>query len=155
MKIKRSIAALAPIPLGLAVLTPGASAAGAQNEHITLLSNNAAGTTSIAIATGPIHARGTDYQLTPTKDRTTFPQGSITVVHHVGHSTDTFDPTTCAGMHTETGTYQIVDGTRAYDDARGHGTYRLTVTFVGCSQTAPPQLSQLRVDAFGPLTLGH
>jgi hypothetical protein len=156
MKIRRSIAVLAAISLGLLLLAPGASASNTHNEHFILLSNDPSNnSTPIVIATGPIHARGTDRQINPvSKDKFVFPKGTVTVLHQTKHSKDAFDSVTCYGTHTETGTYQVTDGTRAYDDAHGHGTYRLTVTFVGCDQSAPPLVFQLRIDASGPLTLG-
>lgn len=157
MKIRRSIAVFAAFTLGLLVLAPGASAGTTNNEHFILLTSDPSNnSTPIVIATGPIHARGTDQQINPvSKDKFVFPKGTITVPHQTKHSKDTFDRTTCYGTHTETGTYQVTGGTRAYDDAHGHGTYSLTISFVGCDQSAPPLLFQLRIDASGPLSLGH
>jgi hypothetical protein len=156
MKIRRSIAVLAAVTLGLLVLAPGASAGNTRNEHFILLTNDPSNnSTPIVIATGPIHARGMDQGINPSKDKFVFPKGTITVLHQTKHSSDTFDSTTCYGTHTETGTYQVTGGTRAYDDARGHGTASVTVTFVACDRSAPPLLFQLRIDASGPLTLGH
>jgi hypothetical protein len=157
MKIRRSIAVLAAVTLGLLVLAPGASAGNTRNEHFILLTNDPSDNSKlIVIATGPIHARGTDQQINPvSKDKFVFPKGTITVLHQAKHSNNTFDSTTCYGTFTETGTYQVTGGTRAYDDARGHGTYNLNASFVGCNQSAPPLLVQVRLDASGPLTLGH
>jgi hypothetical protein len=158
MKIRRSFALLGAIALALAaVLAPApAGASGSRNAHFIILSSDPSPTaTAVVIATGPIHARGTDITVNPSRDRFVFPKGAIAVLHQTKHSHDSFDPVTCYGTHTETGTYQVTGGTRAYDDARGNGTFKVTVTFVGCSQTAPPQVFQLRVDAFGPLSLGR
>jgi hypothetical protein len=159
MRIRRSSALLGAVALvSAAVLAPApAGASGSHNAHFIALSSDPSPTgTAVVVATGPIHARGTDITVTPTRDRFVFPKGAISVLHQTtkGTSKDSFDPVTCYGTHTETGTYRVTGGTRAYDDARGKGTYKLTVTFVGCSQTAPPQVFQLRVDAVGPLTLG-
>jgi hypothetical protein len=141
---------------GLLAAAPTVLASGFHNEHITLLSSDPAQNAQpVVIATGPLHARGLDIESsTGTRSLFIFPNGTLTVLHQTGHASDTFDPVTCYGTHTETGTFRVVDGTRAYDDARGHGTYSQTVTFVGCSQTAPPQVFQLRVDASGPLAFG-
>ena len=159
MRIRRAFALPGAIALALAaVFAPAAAgASGSQTEHFIILSTDPApNAKAIVVATGPIHAQGIDITVTPTRDRFEFPRGAITVLHHTtkGTSKDTFDPVTCYGTHTENGTYQVTGGTGAYDDARGHGTYKLTATFVGCSQHALPKLFELRVDASGPLALG-
>ena len=103
------------------------------------------------IAFGPIHARGTDDQISDTKDKFVFPKGSVTVVHHAKHASDSYDPVTCYGTQNENGTYRVFDGTGAYAHAHGYGTYTLKIFFVGCSQTQPPDVFSLRVSASGPL----
>ena len=123
-------------------------------EHFILLQTSPAdNATPIVIATGPVHARGTDVQVTNTKDRFVFPKGALIVLHHAKHSKDTFDPVTCYGTHTESGVYQVAGGTRAYDGAHGYGSYALRISFVGCSQNQPPDVFSLRIDASGPLWL--
>jgi hypothetical protein len=103
------------------------------------------------IATGPIHARGTDVVIDDNNDVFKFPAGSVRVHHVTKHSHDNFDPVTCCGTHRETGTYRVGHGTGAYDDARGHGTFSVTVRFVGCDQNAAPEIFMLVVRASGPL----
>jgi len=155
MRIRRSIAVLGAVTLSILGLAASASAAsGSRNQHfVALQTSTAQNATAIVIASGPVHARGTDIQVTPNRDKFVFPKGTLTVLHKAGHSTDAFDPATCYGTHTETGTYQITGGTDAYKGAHGHGTYAVKVSFVGCSQTKPPDVFSLEIDAFGPLAL--
>lgn len=154
MRIKRLFALFGASALLVAgVPAAPAGASGSRNQHFIILSSDPSDTAiPVVVATGPIHALGTDTN--SAKERFVFPHGSLKIRHQTKHSKDSYDPVTCYGVHTETGAYQITDGTRAYDDARGSGTFKVTVTFVGCSRTAPPNVFQLRIDAFGPLAIG-
>jgi hypothetical protein len=156
--LRPSAAVLATVVAVLGVST-AASASAAQHssgkhqgvEHFVLLQTdpNAAG--PIAIASGPIHARGTDIVINDNNDVFKFPAGTVRVHHVAKHSHSTFDKVTCYGTQTETGTYRISSGTGAYDDAHGHGTYSVSVHAVGCDQNAPPEIFSLVVRASGPL----
>jgi hypothetical protein len=154
-----AIGAVAGTVLALST-SAAASASGGKHHHsqarierfVALQTDpNASGPT--VVATGPIHARGTDTVVDDTHDVFTFPAGSINVVHHPKKSHESFDPTTCYGHFTERGTYRVSGGTGAYDDARGRGTYRVEVNTVGCDQNAPPEIFSLVIRASGPLHL--
>jgi hypothetical protein len=154
-----AVAAVAGTVLALTTST-AASASGdgghhshARTEHFVVLQTDPNASQPTVVARGPIHARGTDTVVDDNHDVFTFPKGSINVVHHATKSSDSFDPTTCYGHFTERGKYRITGGTGAYDDARGHGTYRVEVNAVGCDQNAPPEIFSLVIRASGPLHL--
>ena len=157
MKPHRSIlAATAAVLLSIAGAAPIAAAHTAQARHHGTQHFLGIGTdvngSQVVIANGPIHAAGTDVVLSGTLDRFVFPKGNMRVRHTPQTSHDSFDSVTCLGTHTETGVYKLVDGTRAYADVSGHGTYRVQAFFVGCSQTEPPSLFTLQIKAQGPIS---
>lgn len=153
------VVALIVIFLTAFAAVPSASAAnrhrhGRHIEHILAVSsdpsNNA---TPIIIATGPIHAKGTDIVLSNTRDRFKFPNGSLFIRHHVNKKSikDSNDPVTCTFRHRERGTYRVTGGSGAYANARGHGHYSVRVLGVGCSQNQPPEFFSVVIRAAGPL----
>ena len=149
------MAVIAAITFGALTLAPTASAEpeGHNQRFIVLETSTADNAVPIVIATGPVHARGTDLVISDTKDKFVFANGALIVLHQAKHSKDTFDPVTCYGTHSESGTYQVARGTGAYTGAHGRGTYTVKAEFVGCSETQPPDLLSLRIDASGPLWL--
>ena len=155
MRIRHVVAALglaAVATLGFAA--PAGAATG--TEHFKLLSNDPSETAQpIVLATGLVHARGTDVQVSGSIDRFVFPAGNLKVHHKVtaGTSKDRFDPVTCYGTHTEQGTFDVTKGTGAYKGASGSGTYRLKVQFIGCDPTAEPDFFSLEINAVGTLTI--
>jgi len=158
MKRRRVIlGALSAIALTIGGVAPFAAANnGPQHsgtQHFLLLQTdpNSNGPQAL-IATGPIHAAGKDVALTDTLDRFVFPRGNVRIKHTPQSSHDSFDPVTCLGTFTETGTYKLVSGTGAYDGVSGHGTYSLQAFFVGCSQTEPPSVFTLQIKAHGPIS---
>ena len=76
------------------------------------------------IANGPVHARGTDVQVSPSIDRFVFPNGNLKIHHKTtaGTSHDSFDPITCYGTHTENGTFTVTNAT-----GLKHATARATM----------------------------
>ena len=147
------------ILLGVFAAVPSASADhghGRHIQHFLLLSNDPSDTaTPVIIATGPIHAKGTDTVVSDTRDTFKFPHGTLSIEHHAKKKSvkDSFDAVTCYFTHTERGTYKVTGGTRAYANARGHGHYSLRVSGVGCDQNAPPEVFILVIRASGPLHL--
>jgi hypothetical protein len=105
-------------------------------------------------ANGPIHARGTDVVISDFKDRFKFPDGNVIIKHKPdkGGSAESFDPVTCLFTFTEHGTWKTVNGTRAYTDVQGNGTYRVLGQGLGCNQNKPPKVFILRIVATGPLS---
>jgi hypothetical protein len=156
MKIKYVLATLAAVGLTtLGIAAPaGASTTGTQT--FLLLGNDPSESApSIVIANGPVHARGTDVQVSNSIDRFVFPAGNLKIHHKVtaGTSQDSFDPVTCYGTHRERGTFEVTNGTGAYKAATGSGTYRLTITFVGCDPSAAPDFFSLQIHATGTMTI--
>jgi hypothetical protein len=103
------------------------------------------------VASGPIHATGSDTVIDDTHDTFVFPDGSINVTHTPKHTRDFSDPVTCLFREHESGSYRITGGTGAYADVSGHGHYTADVTAVGCDQNAPPAVFMLVIRAHGPI----
>lgn len=155
-----SLAALAIVLLGACLVIPSASAGGHQGGHhgvqrFMFLGTDASreGTPAIVVATGPIHAKGTDVVISETEDKLVFPDGTVSLTHDPKTSGDSFDPVTCLFRFRERGTYQVTGGTGAYEGATGRGTYRVKGFGVGCDQNAPPEVFMLRIFAKGQLHL--
>src|SRR6478609_8418908 len=117
MKITHVLAALgiaAVATIGFAAPS-GATTTG--TETFTGLSTDPSDNAQpIIIANGPVHARGTDVQVSPSNDRFVFPGGNLKIHHKTtaGTSHDSFDPVICYGTHTESGTFTATKGTGAY-----------------------------------------
>jgi hypothetical protein len=160
--IKRAIAAASIAVAGTAGVA-GATAASASTaarsgtEHFQLMSTSFTSNKASVILTGVFTAGGVDIQ--GKNDRIVLPGGGFTIIHKAAHSAQHFSPRTCLGVDNETGTYKIVKGTGRYAGISGHGSYRLSVMFVGsknaagkCSQSKPPQASQVLIRASGPVS---
>lgn len=139
--------------LVLGGIAPSASASARISgwEHFLLVSTSENGNPTV-VGTGPIHAVGTDIAVNNHRDRFKFPAGAVKVDHYATSHHESFDPTTCVGRATESGTYTIAGGTGKYEDARGHGTYRLKVYFIGCTEGDPSNVFSLVINASGPLS---
>lgn len=123
-------------------------------EHFLVMSTDPSqSATPVVIATGPLHARGTDIVVDGTRDHFKFPRGTLFVRHHVHKKSvrDSFDKVTCYFKHTERGSYRITGGTGAYADAFGHGRYSVRASGVGCDQNAAPEDFFFEIKARGPL----
>jgi hypothetical protein len=157
-----------PIGLFAAVLLAGAllsapsvSASGievdktaAQTQTFVLIQSDPQKEGGPIAANGPIHAHGTDVVISDVKDRFKFPAGNVIIKHKPdkGSSTESFDPVTCMFTFTEHGTWKAINGTRAYNDVHGNGTYRVLGQGFGCNQNKPPKVFILRIVAKGPLS---
>jgi hypothetical protein len=154
--VKYLLAGLAVTALTLLGFSAPAGATTTGTEHFLLLTTDPSDSAvPTIIATGPIHAAGTDEQVSPSIDRFVFPDGNLRI-HHVTDQSSVrqrFDPVTCLGTYTENGSYTVVRGTGAYKGASGSGTYHLSVDSVGCDENAPPSVFVLKINAVGPLTL--
>jgi hypothetical protein len=126
--VKAAVAAVGVLAATATGVTVASAAGSTPTEHVTFLSTHANGSPVV------------------------FPNGNLIVRHsRVGKAFDSFDATTCYGRHRERGTYRIVRGTGAYTGAHGRGIYQLHVHFVGCSQSKPPKIFMLVINASGPL----
>jgi hypothetical protein len=154
---RRSVVALIAILLAVFAAVPSATAHdehGRHIQHFLALSSDPSASTLILIANGPIHAKGTDTPVSADQDTFAFPDGTLTIEHQAAKpGKDSFDPVTCLGKYTERGTYEVTGGTGAYEDASGHGHYRVRVTVVGCDQNAVPEFVSIMIKASGPLEL--
>ena len=153
MRLRMAVAALTVVGAAIAGVAGTASASPVTGtEHFLILQTGTSQVPSVT-ASGPIHAAGRDIVVSDNRDRFVFPKGTLIVDHHAVSSHDSFDPKTCLGRATETGTYRIVRGTHAYSGASGHGTYHVKVLIQGCNQNRPPKQFLLEIHASGPLTL--
>ena len=155
MRFRRTAAAAAAT--GLAVLgtvaltVPSADAQARDRgaQSFTIVSNSPTATSNAVFADGVIDARGVDVVVSDSRDRFVFAAGSLTVTHRATLSRERCNRANGLGTFTERGTYRIVDGTRAYEDATGRGTYVARGTFADCRVNAAPALFQLNIQADG------
>lgn len=130
-----------------------ASAAVGNSEHFLAVQTSVSAHSLALVATGPLHASGTDTPLSNTRDRFAFAQGSLTIDHNRTSGTQHFDRKTCTTQFTEQGIYRVVSGTAAYAHASGRGTYSVVGVVIGCDQSKPPKAISVVIRAAGPLTL--
>ena len=132
---------------------PGASAARAHSgtQHFLVVQTSEAGSPPV-IATGPIHAAGTDIQVNDNLDRFVFPKGALRIRHEAKASHESFDPKTCLGTFTERGVYKVTAGTGKYSHVTGHGRYRVQGYFIGCTENDPSNVLSVTIRAHGPLS---
>lgn len=107
---------------------PAAAATGRQDFRLVQVGGESAPTR--VIATGVVNAVGSDVELTSVDnsdgsssgtDRFDFANGSL-FISHQENGDFSFDPRTCVGRFSFTGTYQITGGTNSYVGATGSGT---------------------------------
>jgi len=132
---------------------PGASAARAHSgtQHFLVVQTSETGSPPV-IATGPIHAAGTDIQVNDNLDRFVFPKGALRIRHEAKASHESFDPKTCLGTFTERGVYKVTAGTGKYSHVTGHGRYRVQGYFIGCTENDPSNVLSVTIRAHGPLS---
>jgi hypothetical protein len=153
MKIRHAVLMVSGLALAiLGVAAPAGARVAAGTEHFVALSNNPNAHKYTLAARGPIHAAGTDVQVSGTKDKFKFANGSLLVKHTPTKHHTRRDKKTCLFEYTESGSYTVTGGTGAYKGASGHGHYAVDVLGVGCSQKNPPKPFQLTLRASGPLT---
>jgi hypothetical protein len=154
-------AAVAGISLaGPAGASPTSAAAVTTTGHIQIMTTSATATTASVIAwTASTAAAGVDHTGN-TVDTLVFPGGSYRVQHSAGTGPQSFNPKTCLMLINLHGTYKILNGTGKYKGISGHGTYQLSIVFLGaktkkgaCSQTAPPVAFHQVINGSGPVKL--
>ena len=109
------------VAVGAVAVVWGSSAAGATGSQRFSISGGANG--GRVYAAGPISGSGRDVVLGQDLDKFVFPKGSVLVSHHASSTNESFDPRTCSGRFTESGTYSLSSGTGAYKGVTGSGTY--------------------------------
>lgn len=157
---------LAGLPAS-AVAPPPVPAPGTESFVMAFLTVQGVDRPTTVAATGPISAVGTETQT----DRDTAGGEIVVFTWHLARGTVTahaveqyhFVPNyrTCTAKATGTGTWTIVDGTGAYANAAGSGTFTAQGSFVGardsqgrCDPNAEPVLSAFVLRGTGTASLG-
>jgi hypothetical protein len=145
-----SVSAIALVVGGVAPSAIGTTTT-SSTQHFLIVQTSETGNPPV-IATGPIHARGTDVQVNNRRDRFVFPGGVLRIRHHATTSRESFDPTTCLGRFSESGTFTIIDGTKAYKNVTGSGTYHVRGYFIGCTEGDPSNVVSIVITASGTVS---
>ena len=117
----------------VAVVWAGAASGGTGSQRFSISGGNNGGS---VYASGPISGSGRDVVLGENADRFVFANGSVLVSHSATSQNQSFDPRSCLGRFTESGTYQLVSGKGAYKGVTGSGTYSARGTSRGCDPNA-------------------
>lgn len=149
--------AIALTGLTAASASPAAGPSGSGIEHFQLVTTSFSGNNESIIATGMFTAGGVDHSGNRV-DTVVFPNGAFKITHSKGKGPQHFNPKTCLAVISQHGTYSLSDGTGKYAHLSGHGTYHVSVMFVGarnskgkCSQR--PTAVQQIITAQGPVSL--
>ena len=113
--------AVSVVAVGAVAVAWAGSATGLSGSQRFSISGTDTGGT--VYASGPISGSGRDKVLGENADKFTFAKGSVLVSHHATSQNQSFDPRTCLGQFTESGTYSLSSGTGAYKGVTGSGTY--------------------------------
>ena len=151
MKLRALLCLGAIVAVG--AIGTGVAGASQPTEYFTAIQTSANGPQTITAA-GPISATGTDMKLGAHRDNFVFPAGTLTVRHEPQTTSQKFDSRTCVGTFTETGTYDISNGTGAYKHVTGSGRYKVSGVIQGCDPNAPPTVFTVIIQAHGPIFLG-
>ena len=152
--------AVAATGLTAASASPAAGAGRSGFEFFQLVTTSASSTApGTIIARGLFTAGGVNHPGNKV-DTAVFPDGTFKIAHSNGTGTPRFNPQTCLAVFALNGTYRLSGGTGAYAGIRGHGIYRLNITFVAarnsagkCSNKLPPVAFQQIIRAQGPVHL--
>ncbi len=123
-------------------------------EHFVSTSSSATANTATLQAFGPISGVGTRTQIDAHHDRFSFKNGSFIATHNASSDLQSNDRKNCVFVETEQGRYELSQGTGAYKNVHGNGTYNYQAIGQGCSQTKPPQQFSVVLFAAGPLSVG-
>jgi len=154
------IAAIFVVLFGTLLVAPSAGAAVSDDTvtkagvRFTLLSTTVDESVPALVAmNGAIHAKGTVVIVDRKTDRFELPDGTITVVHKrkKGSASESYDQTTCLFSFRERGTWRVTEGTGAYANASGSGTYRAQGGGFACAEDTPPEAFFSHVVAKGDL----
>ncbi len=160
--MRKVLAAVMGVGLGLLGFAGSASAQTGTNQRFIVLGSGSDGNeTSRVIASGPIRGVGT-FEETADEDvvRFNFRNGSITLNVPSEEEDEQFNERTCSGSFTFSGTWEIIEGTGAYEGASGSGRFEGRGSFFGerapgggCSEDEEAGYFFFRVEARGNVTL--
>lgn len=133
--MKKLIGVATGIALGVVGLAGPAAAqtSGGNNENFTVIFSGSGNAPGQVIATGAFNGVGKDVQLggeNSNRDKFVFPGGTLFASETDNGGTQSFNPTSCVGKFTDSGTFTITRGTGEFKGVTGSGTYRLKGTFV-------------------------
>lgn len=134
-----AVAAAALAVTGITAASAAPAASG--TEHMQAMSTSTTSGTASVIAYGVFTAAGTVNLNASKTAKFVFPNGTILVTHKKTKGSQHFNPTTCLGTFSQTGTFTITGGTGSYAGIRGSGTYQLSALFLAakaqgkCSMT--------------------
>lgn len=166
---KRAAAVVGVLAMAVGLGIGGSAAFGAatttttaNSEHIIISLVGTGNTISGPVAlTGFVNDVGTDVS-SGNQDVLHLSGGTLVIGHHSLENGGTFTEigNSCVFRVTDFGTWHVIDGTRAYSDVTGHGTYTETGTLTfptnstgGCNLNANP-LAAFVVHATGNLNNG-
>src|SRR3954466_8572956 len=109
--------AASAVAVGAVAVVWGTSATGATGSQQFRVSGVDNG--GRVYASGPVSGSGRDIVLGQDADKFVFPAGSVLVSHHATSTRQSFDPRSCSGRFTESGTYSLSSGTGAYKGVTG------------------------------------
>jgi hypothetical protein len=159
--VKKVLAVVLGLGLGLFGLAGSASAQTGTNQRFIVLFSGSESSTGRVIASGPIKGVGT-FEETDDEDvvRFVFRDGSVTLDAPTEEEDDEFNERTCSGSFTFSGPWEIIEGTGAYEGASGSGTFEGRGKFFGerapgggCSEDEDAGFTFLRVEVRGHVTL--
>lgn len=159
--MKKALAAVLGLGLGLFGLVGSASAQTRTNQRFIVLFSGSESEPGTVIASGPIKGVGT-FEETADEDvvRFVFRNGSVTLNAPSEDEDEQFNERTCSGSFTFSGPWEIIEGTGAYEGASGSGTFEGRGKFFGeraagggCSEDEDAGFTFLRVEVRGQVTL--
>jgi len=152
--MRKLLAAAIVAVAGMVGLAAPASAATGTQHFLIIQRDDPAAT---VVANGPITASGQSFEAQNANFGVfVFPGGTVEAVHPETSSHFSFNPKTCVGTVTFTGTYRLRHGTGIYSGVSGSGTYSGRGTFIsahtatGCSRQTS---SIVIINATGTTTL--
>ena len=127
--------AMSAVAVGaVAVVWAGTAGATTGSQRFSISAGNTGGS---VYASGPISGSGRDVVMGQNADKFVFAGGTVWVSHHASSQNLSFDPRSCLGQFTESGTYSLVKGSGVYRGVTGSGTYTAKGTQRGCDPNAP------------------
>jgi len=151
-------AALALTGTAASAVAAVSGTAASATEHFQLMTTDVTTTTPPVIAYGVFTGVAADH-MGNNVDQFVFGNGTFKIRHTAAkHGTrQHFNSRTCLFMLSQHGTFKLLSGTGKYAGITGHGTYQLTILFIGakangkCSHTLPPVAFQEQIKAVGPV----